>query len=68
MSGDGSPYTEGSYVVYTCDPGYTMLGDTDYVIRVCKTTEVEGLMEWSGPNVQCQGLCRLDFVLVNMQW
>ncbi len=51
---DTTLYNEGTYVVYTCDPGYRMIGDTDYIVHVCRRFD-EGNMEWIGPTVACEG-------------
>ena len=48
------PYSEGSYVIYSCANGYLMSGESDNVIHVCREGD-GGTMMWEGPTVNCEG-------------
>ena len=48
------PYDEGSYVIYSCAPGYQMKGHADDIIHMCQQS-VDGMYMWIGPEVSCRG-------------
>ena len=49
------PYSFGSLANYTCDTGYKMMGNENFVIHECTLSALHQLT-WSGPMVRCIGM------------
>ena len=55
---DNTKYVEGTYALYTCNPGHRMGGEADYIVHVCRES-ANGSLEWEGPSVKCDGKFRI---------